>query len=51
MTEEEKPECQHEWEERDSMFSNEYFSDVRCTKCGESGQMDLSDGSVFWPAT
>jgi len=42
----------HDWQERaDSMFSNEYHAEVRCTKCGCPGEKDLEDGSVVWPAT
>lgn len=44
-------ECAHEWEEYESMGTNEWFTDVRCAKCGEYGQRDESDKTVFWPAT
>jgi len=43
--------CEHEWQELESMFSNENHTDVRCTKCGMPGERDETDGSVFWPAT
>lgn len=45
-------ECEHEWEEKyDSQFTNERFTDVRCSKCGVSGERDEETGGVFWPAT
>jgi site-specific DNA-cytosine methylase len=42
---------EHDWEEVDSQFSNESFTDVRCTKCGEVGERNEKTGGVFWPAT
>jgi len=43
--------CQHVWDETDSQFSNELSTDVRCIKCGCSGEKDNATGEVFWPAT
>jgi len=45
-------ECDHDWEEHpDSMFSNEYEADVRCTKCGMPGSQNRKTGKVMFPAT
>jgi hypothetical protein len=41
----------HVWVELESMFCNEFFTDVRCEKCRCPGQLNCRDGSVFWPAT
>lgn len=38
--------CQHEWEDVESMSENE----VRCIKCGVPGDR-CGDGTVYWPAT
>lgn len=43
--------CAHDWHEVESMFSNEHQTEVRCSKCGVTGERDERDGSVFWPAT
>lgn len=43
--------CLHEWQEVESMYSNEWYTDVKCVKCRCPGQRDESNGSVFWPAT
>jgi hypothetical protein len=51
ITQEEREACDHDWVEVESMFSNEYLTEVRCLKCGVSGERDESDGTVFWPAT
>jgi hypothetical protein len=45
------PNCDHDWREVESMFTNEYRTEVRCAKCHVTGERDESDGSVFWPAT
>ena len=44
-------ECEHEWEEIESQFSNEKYIYVKCKKCGCPGEKDLATGDVFWPAT
>lgn len=45
-------ECNHEWKELvDSMFSNEFSADVRCTKCSMPGEQNRKTGEVFWPTT
>jgi hypothetical protein len=44
-------ECDHEWIDVESMFNNEYRTDVRCAKCHEAGERNEADGVVFWPAT
>lgn len=41
----------HDWQEIESMFSNENSADVRCTKCGAPGSQDRKSGEVYWPAT
>lgn len=42
----------HEWREAvDSMFSNEKFSEVICTKCGCPGEMNNKTHELIWPAT
>jgi hypothetical protein len=41
----------HDWREVDSMFTNEFHTEVRCKLCGVTGERDERDGSVFWPAT
>lgn len=43
--------CEHDWEEIDSQFSSESFTDVRCKKCKEVGERNEQTGGVFWPAT
>lgn len=43
--------CDHDWEEIDSQFSNERFTEVRCKRCECPGQMDNRTGTVTWPAT
>jgi hypothetical protein len=44
--------CVHDWKERDETnFSNDFFIEVRCEKCECLGEQDVSDGTVFWPAT
>lgn len=41
----------HVWEERESMYSNEYIAEVACTKCGAPGEQDRKTEDVYWPAT
>ena len=43
--------CEHEWEEVESMFCNEYHFEVVCIKCQIPGEQDRKTGEVFWPAT
>lgn len=44
--------CEHDWiEKTDSQFSNEYFTDVYCIKCGCPGEKYNKTGEVFWPTT
>lgn len=43
--------CDHDWEEIDSQFSSERFTEVRCKRCECPGQMDNITGAVTWPAT
>lgn len=43
--------CAHDWVERDSMFTNEYHTEVRCSICGVTGERDERDGNVTWPTT
>lgn len=43
--------CDHEWEEVDSEYGNENYSEVICKKCKCPGEKDLRTGDVFWPAT
>jgi hypothetical protein len=43
--------CVHEWEERDSICSNEYYTFVRCVKCGCPGELEIETNEVYWPAT
>jgi hypothetical protein len=41
----------HDWEEIDSMFSNEYTADVRCKTCGCPGEQDRETLTTYWPVT
>lgn len=41
----------HAWEEVESMFSNEYRTEVRCAKCCAPGELDRATGEIYWPAT
>lgn len=41
----------HEWDEVESMHSNEWHTQVRCRKCCMTGERDEASGEVFWPAT
>lgn len=43
--------CDHDWEEYESQFTNEYHTQVRCRVCQCPGERDESDGEVTWPAT
>ena len=43
--------CEHAWEEIESQFTRESFTNVRCKKCGEVGERNEQTGGVFWPAT
>ncbi len=43
--------CSHEWEEFDSMFTNEWKTDVRCVWCRCPGERDEETQEVHWPAT
>ena len=41
----------HIWKETDSMYSNEYSTNVECIKCGVSGEQDRETLDVYWPTT
>jgi hypothetical protein len=44
-------ECEHQWKEIDSQFSNENETDVRCVKCQTQGSKNNKTGNVVFPAT
>ena len=44
-------ECNHEWEEKESQFSNEFVDDVQCKKCHISGERDKKTAKVFYPVS
>lgn len=39
-------ECQHDWTEVESIFSNEYVTEGRCSICHEMGEMDNITGEI-----
>jgi len=41
----------HNWQERDSQFTNEVETDVKCSICGMAGSRDNKTGDVWFPAT
>lgn len=43
--------CNHEWEELDSQFNNENYTDVKCIHCGVYGEKDNKTDEVYWPVT
>ena len=44
--------CSHDWHEPvDSQFSNEFHTEVKCSKCGMVGEKTILTGEVFYPAT
>lgn len=43
--------CEHDWEEVDSQFSNERSYDVECILCGIPGEWDLKNNIVYYPCT
>lgn len=43
--------CQHEWKEVESQFTNDLFTDVVCVKCKCPGELNNQTKEVFFPAT
>ena len=43
--------CNHEFVEIESQFSNDKFVEVKCAKCGVVGEKNVATGEVFYPAT